>query len=179
MIYEVTTIAGDSQFYEVVCVSSMKFANGAPGVSMKTLESAGKSYDSKAFHAHHVFSLTGLEEVIRTDPARVNATHDGERFTHAELAKPERLRLIYDIFPMGASLPILRVCPVKGERIFIAEYNLEKAQLPLKQMTFSNEFEGSLDMCFPGLQVFLHFRNFEKENEQYYGRNLRKTCKIK
>ncbi len=174
-IFEVTTIAGNSQKYEVIEVSPIEFANNEPGISIKTLESDGETLDSLASHAYQVYSMTGLDEAIRRYPVGLLTEHDGERYTHAEIARPERLRLIYDAFPLGASVPILRVCPTKGEQIFVAEYDFKKARLPLEKMTFSQEFEGSLDMQFAGLNVLLHLRNFEAENQQHYGRDLKRS----
>ncbi len=105
--------------------------------------------------------------------------HDGERFTHAEIEAPERLRLIYDAFPLGLSSPILRICPAEGKQIYVAEYDFKKARLPLEKMTVSQEFEGSLNMQFTGLLVLLHLRNFEEENEDYYGRKLKKSMNVR
>ncbi|PIN93784.1 hypothetical protein COU54_01555 [Candidatus Pacearchaeota archaeon CG10_big_fil_rev_8_21_14_0_10_31_24] len=178
-IYEVTTIAGNTQKYETIEVSPIRFANNELGISIKTLENDGKSLEGLASHAYHVYSLTGLDEAIRQYSPKLLTEHDGERFTGAEIAKPDRLRLIYDAFPLGAFVPILRVCPTEGEQIYVAEYDFANAQLPLKKMTFSQEFEGSLDMQFTGLKVFLHLRNFEAENEYYYGRDLKKSGNVR
>lgn len=178
-IYEVTTIAGNSQKYEIIEVSPIRFANNAPGISIKTLESDGKTLDSLASHTHYVYSLTGLDEAIRQYPPKLLTEHNGERFIGAGIAKPERLRLIYDAFPSSSSVPILRICPTEGEQIYVAEYDFKKAKLPLEEMTFSQEFEGSLNMQFAGLQVFLHLRNFEAENKSYYGRDLKKSRNIR
>ncbi len=178
-IYEVTTIAGNSQKYEIIEVSPIRFANNKPGINIEFLESDGQILDSLANHTHHVYSMTGLDEVIKQYPVELITEHDGERFTSAEIARPERLRLIYDAFPLGALNPILRVCPTEGEQIFVAKYDFKKSRLPLERITFSQEFEGSLDMQFAGLQVFLHLRNFEAENEYYYGRDLKKSGNIR
>ena len=178
-IYEITTIAGDMQKYEVIEVSPIRFANNETGISIKTLESDGKTLHSLAGHAHHVYSMTGLDEAIKQYPPKLLTEHDGERFTGAEIARPERLRLIYDAFPLSAFGSILRVCPTEGEQIYVAEYDFKKARLQLEKMTFSQEFEGSLDMQFVGLQVFLHLRSFEEENEDYYGRDLKKSRNVR
>ncbi|MEI7718753.1 MAG: hypothetical protein WCI72_02710 [archaeon] len=178
-IYEVTTIESATQRYEVIEVSPIVFANNESGVSISTLECDGKFLEGLAGHVHSVFAMTGLENAIKSHPAQLITQHDGTRFTGAQIAEPERLRLIYETFSMGSYVPILRVCPVEGEQIFLAEYDFTKVALPLKKMSVSPEFEGSLDMQFTGLRVFLHLRNFEAENEHYYGRNLRKSCNIK
>ena len=178
-IYEVTTIAGNTQTYEVIEVSPKRFANNAPGISIKFIEEDGKSLERLAIHAHRVYSLTGLDEAIMQYPPKLVTEHDGERFTGADLAKPDRLRLIYDVFPLGSSVPILRVCPTEDEQIYVAEFDFANAQLPLKKMTFCQEFDGSLDMQFTGLQVFLNLRNFEAENAHYYGRDLKKSSNVR
>lgn len=164
-IFEVTTIAGNLQMYEIIEVSPIKFANNAPGTSITTLKSDGEPLGRLAGHAYRVYSMTGLDETIRQYPGADTS--------------PERLRLIYDPLPLGIQGPILRVCPVEGEQIFIAKYDFTKAKLPLENMTFSPEFEGSVDMKFAGLQVLLHLRNFETENRAYYGRDLKKSGNVR
>jgi len=164
-IFEVTTIAGRIQRYEEIKVSPIKFADNSPGVQIESLtRKKGDSInDELATHAHSAYSLTGLDGVIKKFPG---------------VEEPERLRLIYDVFPNNCSVPILRVCPTEGE-IVIAKYDFKKAKLHLERMTFTNEFEGSLGLEYTGLRVFLHLRNFEKENEDYYGRLLKKSMKIR
>jgi hypothetical protein len=176
-IFEITTLAGRLQSYEVIEVSPMTFANESPGISIKNLtrKNGDSCLDEFATHAHQVYSMTGLDDAIKQYPPKLSTEHDGERFTHAEIARPERLRLIYDALPLGHVVPILRICPIEGEQIYVAEYDFKNARLPLERMTFSQEFDGSLDMQFAGLQVFLHLRNFETENEDYYCRDLKKS----
>ena len=176
-IFEVTTIAGKLQKYEEIEVSPAKLPNGDMTICMRSLsrKKEDSCSDELAVHSLGAYFLTGLDESIKQYPSKLLMEHDGERFRHAEIIAPERLRLIYDAFPLWANRPILRICPVKGNQIYISEYNFKNARLPLEEMTFSQEFEGSLDLLFTGLQVFLHLRNFERENGSYYGRDLKKS----
>jgi hypothetical protein len=176
-IFEITTLAGRLQSYEVIRVAPNTFPNGNPCLAIEHLNRGKKSncLDELASHAHSAYELTGLDEAIKQYPPNVVTEHDGEEFKGAEIARPERLRLIYDALPVGVSTPILRIYPIEGEQIYVAEYDLKKARLPLEKITFSQEFEGSLHMRFTGLQVFLHLRNFEKETEHYYEGDLKKS----
>ena len=179
IIYEITTIAGNIQKYEVIEVSPSSLPNNESGVSIKTLENDDKSLESLASHAYHAYSLTGLGEAIRKYPPEISAENDSKRITGAEIVKPERLRLIYDMSSSRLLVPILKVCPIEGEQIYIADYEVANAQIPLKKITFSQEFGGDLDMQFASMQVCLNLRNSEVENEAFYGRNLKKSSIIR
>ena len=179
-VYEVTTITGDAQHYEIIRISPIRFANDKPGISIETLKKDKKAgINHFAAHAHAMYSMTGLDESIKLYPSQLVAKHDGERFTSADIIRPKRLRLIYDAFPLGHGIPILRICPIEGQRIFVKEYDPKQAQLPLEKMTMSPEFDGSMHIQFTGLEVFLKMRNFEEENEEYYGRNLKTSCALR
>ncbi len=163
-IYEVTTISGPVQRYEVIKVSPTTFASGNKGFSFETLEGPNEPINHLASHVHHMYSLTGLEDAIREYPG---------------IREPERLRLIYDVFPLSWASPILRISPVEDSgHLCMIEYDFRMARLPLERITFSHESDGSLDITFTGLKVLLHLRNWEEENREYYGRDLRKSCMI-
>jgi hypothetical protein len=169
--YEVTTIAGPLQRYEVIEVSPVMLANKFVGANIRTVEGDPSGQEDFAGRAQHLLSQTGLEEAIKEFPERTIINE----IKQVVIAPPDRLRLIYDVFPggRGCAYPLLRVCPIEGRQIYLAEYDFSKAELPLKNVTFSSEFEGSLEMRFTGLDVSVHLRNFEKENEAYYSRKLK------
>ncbi|VVB77613.1 Uncharacterised protein [uncultured archaeon] len=177
--FEVTTIIGEHQKYEVIEVEPVTFASGNQGSSCRTIFSPENKLwkgvlDNFAFHAYQVYEMTGLDSAIKAYPPRLLTEHDGERFTHAEIESKDRLRLIYDVFPSSCAMPILRISPSEGQ-LYISEYDPKSAKLPLEKMSFSQEFEGSLDLRFASLQVFLHLRPFEEENCDYYSRDLKKS----
>lgn len=175
-IYEITTIAGNWQDYEVIEVSPVRLANDEIGNIKTHLKSDETILDSLASHTHSVYSMTGLDEAIKQYTSKLLTEHDE---TGAKIVRPERLRLIYDAFPLGGSVPILRVYPIEGEQIYVSGYDFKNARLPLEEMTFGQEFEGFLDMQFAGLRVVLRLRNFEAEYEDHFGRDLKKSGKIR
>ena len=161
-IFEVTTIVDKVQQYEVFEIKRETLASGAESVQFRDIlrdkGSIGlRSLGSRAFQ---MYDLTGLDDAIKTYPLVLEA--------------PERLRLIYDPFPLSISIPILRIAPVTGE-ICVCEYQPTKAKLPLERMTFFQEKGGDLHLRFSGLKVYLHFAPDEEEQQDYYGRDLKRS----
>jgi len=173
-IFEITTITGNQQRYEVIKVSPFIFANGEEGIQREYIE-GGNALDNMASYVHSIYSSTGLDEAIKEHPARLITGHDGVRFTHAEIAAPERLRLVYDVFPYSMNVPILRIWPVDGKQIWLTEYDPEKSQIPLEKITSCQEMGGYIELGFSNLHVFIDLINSEETNREYYGRDLKKT----
>src|SRR3989338_9129998 len=103
MVYEITTIAGPQQVFQVIEVEDD---------GIRSLK--GGSIDKLATHAFRAFQRTGLDGAIRQYPS---------------VSLPERLRLVYDAFPTSVSVPLLRVWPTGGQ-ISVVNFDFAKAELP-------------------------------------------------
>jgi hypothetical protein len=73
----------------------------------------------------------------------------------------------------------LRIGPAQGQELYISDFDPRKSEFPLKNMNVSTEFGGMIHMNFVGLDALVHLKDCEELHEDYYGRGLKKSMRLK
>lgn len=184
MEIELTTLKGEEQKYEIFSVEK-DWQGTFYRPIFEDCETKLPSFAKKAYEA---FSSTGLVGAIKKFPMQfggfssmVEDDISGITIIRPDYTTkapdpniPERLRLVYDLESMAVVLPVLRVSPVEGE-IGISQYKPSKATINLEQMSIVQEFGGDYDFQFDDLLLILRARNSDQLDEEYFGRDLKRS----